>query len=175
MTYEQFIATLLKHQTYHVKALSFPESCSPKKIPDSVLTLFPAIIKILEKQVAKLCQLNQIIAVFGLQTAPIAINSSLPIISHRIIDRKQPKRHLCCSLSYMVSSANDFANIKSWKETENIILDFTTGEIMDGNYYMTKLSHRPAVKGHLYGVLDSSELNAVWKNLSVDLEISPQH
>jgi hypothetical protein len=165
MTYEQFIGTLMQHETSHVKALSFPESCSPRRIPDNFLVLLPAIIKILDRQKSKLCQINQIVALFGLQAAPVAIKSSLPITSQRIIDARNPEQHLCCSLAYLITCTHTLSQIKSWEGAENIIVDFTSGEIMDGNYYLAKLANTPGKRSRLYGVLDSSRLDSVWKNL----------
>jgi hypothetical protein len=166
MIYEQFIGALREHETPHIKALSFPESCSPKKIPDAFLSLLPQIIKILEKQLTKLCKLNQVVALFGLQTAPIAIKSTLPVTSKRIINIKNTEHHLCCSLSYLITSAENFNHIKSWEGAENIIIDFTSGEIMDSDYYIAKLSNGAPKRNHLYGALDASHLDAAWKSIT---------
>jgi hypothetical protein len=166
MTYEQFIGTLRQHETLHVKALSFPESCSPRKIPEAFLSLLPKVIKILEKKAAKLCRFNnQVVALFGLQAAPIAIKSTLPITSQRIINTRNPEYHLCCSLSYLVTSVEGFQDIQSWEGAENIIIDFTSGEIMNGNYYIAKLSQGKPKKTHLYGSIEASHLDAVWKSM----------
>lgn len=172
MKYEHFIKTLKQCQTPRIRAVAFPKSCSPHKIPEVFAALIPHIIKLLEEHIAHFCQTNyQILVLFGLQPSSININTSVPITLNRIINRQQPTNHLCCSLTYLVVSKKEFENINSWQGAQAIIIDFTTGLVMDGKHYISLLFNEPS-KGIIYGELNKNILTEVWAMAKTSYHVS---
>lgn len=167
MRYERFIGVLEQNQTARVKAISFPESCSLTKIPEGFLALLPEVIKILESKITRLCGFNQVIAIFGLQVAPIAIKSPLPLAEGRISNPSNPYQHLCVSLSYLVGCPQELSKVKSWAGAENIVIDFTSGEVMSAKYYMSKLFKDAGARVNLYGQISTSILEKVWNSFGL--------
>jgi hypothetical protein len=162
MTYDHFIAALKQHQTAHVKALAFPESCAPQKIPDSFASLLPDVVELLEKHIQQFCKETQeILILFSLQPGSVTVNSDTPITLNRIINDQCPTNHLCCSLSYLIVPKTEFKRVTSWQGAQTIMVDFTTGVVMDGDRYLSLLfSAAPA--GIAYGNLNSTKLAQAW-------------
>jgi hypothetical protein len=162
MTYNHFICILKKHQTPRIKALALPKSCAPHKIPQSFASLLPDIIELLEKHIHYFClDAHQILALFGLQPTSVTINTDMPINANRIINEQEPTNHLCCSLTYLVTSKLELEHIESWQDAQTIMIDFTSGLVMDGPRYMSMLFGGP-LAGIAYGNLDHTKLAKIW-------------
>lgn len=161
MQYNRFIKTLEHNQTSHIKVISFSKSCNPSSIPNVFGLLLPNIIEQLEKSINTLCNNDQVILLFGLQTVSVTFSSDCPRLLNRVINNHNPSAHLCCSLAYLVVPNNQVTNIKSWEGAKNIVIDFTTGTIMDAQHYLSMVLEQP-ISGVIYGVLDSAKLRNVW-------------
>jgi hypothetical protein len=162
MKYDHFINVLRKHQTPHIKAVAFPESCAPNKIPESFAALLPDIIELLETRIQQFCtKTHQILVLFGLQLGSMTVNSNIPLSQGRIINDQQPTNHLCCSLSYLVVQKNELQHIQSWHGAQTIMVDFTTGLVMDAQQYVSLLFSEPST-GITYGKLNSGKLARAW-------------
>jgi hypothetical protein len=161
MEYTYFIGILKQHQTRHVKALAFPQSCAPVQIPGLFGLLLPDIVELLENRIDQFCTGDQVLALFGLQPGSIALASDYPQQHDRIINAQHPRVHLCCSLAYLTSAEQQLMQIETWHGSQNIIIDFTTGAVMDGRQYLALVLNQP-LPGIIYGTLDEEKLTATW-------------
>jgi hypothetical protein len=161
MTYDHFIDVLTGYQTSHVKALAFPNSCAPKRIPSAFALLLSDVVALLEQHSAQLCPTNQVIALFGLQPSSVALTSDYPLLLNRVLNKQHPNVHLCCSLAYLKTPKDQLSQIESWQGAQNLIIDFTTGIVMDGLCYLSQIFSEPK-KGIVYGILNSVKLAKVW-------------
>lgn len=171
MTYSRFIKVLRQYQTPHVKALAFPQSCAPSKIPNAFRLLLPDIIELLESHIDQFCAQDQVMALFGLQPGSVALTSSAPGLLNRISNAQYPDTHLCCSLAYLTLSKQQLKQIQSWHGSQNIIVDFTTGLVMDGPRYLSQV-FAESPKGIVYGSLNPAKLAMVWAIVNRSKEAS---
>jgi hypothetical protein len=162
MTYDHLIALLKQHQTLRIKAIAFPQSCTPNQIPDAFGQLLPDIIKLLEAHIEQFCGNEHVLVLFGLQPGSISFTSDYPVQLNRILDNQQPHIHLCCTLAYLTSPQHQLEQLQSWQGAQNIIIDFTTGTVMDGDRYFSQVFSEP-LKGIVYGMLDNSKLASAWE------------
>jgi hypothetical protein len=164
MEYQDFIKILEQGATKRIKPLSLPTSCSLSRIPEAFSRTFPSIISVLNDNLKKLCpNKNQVIAIYSLQPATLAIWSKTPCLG-RIIDPRNPQYHFTCVLSYMLAAKEKLKNITTWasEDIKNIAVDFTSGEIMDQNYYFRKANCPQFEPGIIYGYFDPRELTIAW-------------
>lgn len=172
MIYDHFIGTIRKNQTSHVKAISFQGSCAIERVPNALSALIPDITKALENNFHKLCKKNQVIALFGIQPGPPLLESEQPLQLNRVLSKSTPKQHLCLSLQYVVAASDKLEQLKNWEGASTLIIDFTTGLIMDSQYYFAKYFNCD-LKGTVYAQIKSSSLDKVWNDLlNVETNIS---
>jgi hypothetical protein len=176
MTYQQFIYYLKKNQTDNVKPLYIPESCSVNQIPQAFATLLHDIVSLIQNQLDLFCAQNQWVALFGFQVASGFIQSSLPKLFKRIHYPEQPDCHFCCVLYYRTLTPKEYINrkqfprcsagtaekIESWGAYKTIVVDFTTGTVMDVEHYLGLITQTHD-KGKIYGSLDARRLQAAWE------------
>lgn len=139
MVYEDFIACVEQHQTNKVKALYFKSCCATTALPHPILASIPTLVQFLEKTEPSLCQKGQSLYLFGLQPCAMA---SPP-------DTAQP--HLCCVLKYLLLEEGKHKP-SDWSEEHNLVIDFTTGEVMDSQHYLSRVFDQ-ASQGISYGML----------------------
>lgn len=167
MVYQDFIRCIEQHQTARVTALAISESCSMQSIPKVILSLIPNMIEILDKKHHHFSANNEIIAIFGLQPCLLAIKSEFPKTSKRIINKERSDNHLCCVLKYVSLSREQLAKQSTWLTSHDLIIDFTTGNLMDHQYYLSQVIPLSA-QGTIFSVLDNANLHAVWQKISTN-------
>ncbi|MBP6104766.1 MAG: hypothetical protein KA508_06910 [Gammaproteobacteria bacterium] len=164
MVYKDFIACVERHQTEKVRALYFESCCATTTIPDPILSSVPKLVQLLEKTEPPLCQKGQSIYLFGLQPCAMA--------SHSDISRQ----HLCCVLKYLL--LDDGSHQPSdWSGEHNIVIDFSTGEVMDNQRYLSKVFDQKSA-GISYGMLhdaDQSNTQVHAITLKKDLNIAQKY
>ena len=101
--------------------------------------------------------------IFSMQSASIPITSSLPEYLDRIIDPEHPDWHFCCNLNYMTLKGNEDQNLKAWSNAKTVVIDFTTGILMNATRYVAEITHQD--QGIYYGLLDQTQLEQTWKSL----------
>lgn len=164
MDYSDFVNVLKQCQTPRIKVLSFPESCAPHKIPSGFLGLLPAVVQLLNSCLQMFCRdSQQVLALFGLQLGSVMINSDAPLQLQRVIDQKNPRQHLCCSLAFLTLSEREMQQTKNWQTAHTLMIDFTTGLVMDGDYYTALVMNESPSEGVVYGTLDTHQLTDLWK------------
>lgn len=161
MNYCHFIKTLESHQTKSVKAVALPESCGMMQIPSIFSQLFPNIFKIIQLNIKKLCDKDEIVAIFGLQASFTPIVSSLPKQLNRVISDESPGCHFCCNLNYLSIKPRQCQKINSWGNAKAIVVDFTSGAVMDANRYLYKIFNKGDA-GIIYGWIDRELLEKAW-------------
>jgi len=157
MTYQSFINFLTSLETKNVKAIPFLNSCATTQIPNSFLVLFPEIIKFLHKHLNEFCHENEIIGIFGLQITAHNLKSNLPKQLNRIAYLHSPSEHFCCNLNFLVSNQKTIKAINNWHGYKSLIIDFTTGEIMNPEQYIYLLAFTDKA-GKIYGKLSQKSL-----------------
>ena len=163
MFYQDFIQCVHEQDSAKIKALNIEESCATEQVPQEVLYLFPALIKLLEKNLTFVSS-NEVMLLFGLQPCAVFIHSDFPLTSNRIFDKEDPSRHLCCVLQYFLASKISTGQDRNWQKTETVVVDFTTGFLMDNECYFAKVFDLPS-QGLVYGNLQPNELNAIWAKI----------
>lgn len=161
MEYQKFISVISQNQTAKVKPVSLPNSSSPWPIPDKFQALLPDVIRIIEKNFDDLSDEKQFIAIFGFQPTGMAIESDLPIINNRIFLRNHMRSHLSCSLYYL--PVDDLGKQQNWSRYKSIVIDFTSGIVMDSNYYLCTMGVR-TTGGKVLGNIDAQKLKHVWQS-----------
>ncbi len=154
--YEDFIACVEQHQTDKVKALYFESCCTTKAIPNPVLSGVPSLIQFLEKTEPALCQKGQCLYLFGLQPCAMVPHSDAS------------EQQLYYVLKYLLLDDNK-NRPADWSEEHNIVIDFSKGEVMDNQRYLSKVFDQKP-EGISYGML----YHAVPCNTPVQALISEQ-
>lgn len=161
MIYREFIDILGKTQTKQVKAIAFPSSCAITRIPRAFNILLPCIVQCIQAEINSFCSTNELIAIFGLQMSSGTVQTEMPKKLHRIYDKHHSNYHLCCVLSYLILPIENSTLPEDWQNSRSILIDFTSGEIMDGERYLSLVFNHP-VNGKLYGTLPEKLLTKAW-------------
>jgi hypothetical protein len=165
MTYNEFIQLLETHQTANVKCLSFPGCSAPSPIPNEFMSLLPEIIKVLDNNIRTFCKEDQVLAIIGLQLGPPMMRSRTPEKLNRFIHKAYPHQHFCCVLQYMIVNRDDLENTTCWQGAQTLMVDFTTGDVMDGQRYIFRVLG-DAPEGTVYGTINDKKLAAVWQTIA---------
>lgn len=161
MLYTGFINCLRKAETTRVKALSIPSSCALTQIPCAFQMLIPHIVKLIDQNIDQFCHVHQIVAWFGLQVTSGGIQSNLPQQLNRIHYPYYANVHFCCVLSYLTVDHDAFSAIDSWQNYQSLVIDFTTGDLMDNQHYIFQMLGQSS-PGRIYGQLDQKLLKKAW-------------
>ncbi len=132
-------------------------------IPNEFILLLPNIVEIVHSNKEKLCKKNEVIAIFGMQVSFMSITSDIPRITNRVINSNNPNCHLCCNLNYLVTDAQKQNKATSWEGAKTIMIDFTTGVVMDKIEYLKQIVNKNESCGRVYGYLDRIKLANIWK------------
>ncbi len=168
MKYELFVDILKKHQTARVKALFFPGSCATERIPSLFAFLIPDIITILCNNINQLCKENEVIAVFGIQPGPPPIESAQPLLLQRVLNKAYPRNHLCLVIQYLITTVDQMPQLTEWNGAKSMIIDFTTGRLMNDDYYISTIEGKEHPKGIIFGAVDENKLDMIWDILKID-------
>jgi hypothetical protein len=164
MKYKHFINLLEQHQTKHIKMLAFPGCCTMDEIPDIFASLLSEIFQILEENLRLLCANNQVLAIIGMQKGPPMLESSVPVMANRVYSPDHPQQHFCLVLQYLLLTPEQIEQgVDSWYGSETLMIDFTTGKIMDAEYYLAALLNQTP-KGVCYGQVAENKLAQVWQS-----------
>jgi len=163
MFYQDFIQCVHEQGSAKVKALNIVESCATEQVPQEVLRIFPALIKLLEKNLT-FTPSNEVMLLFGLQPCAVSLHSDFPVTCNRIFDKEDPFRHLCCVLQYFLAPKISLGQDRNWQKTQTLVIDFTTGFLMDNECYFSRVFALPS-QGLVYGSLQPTELNAIWARI----------
>lgn len=160
MTYDYFIKMVKHHQTDRIRAFSGSQQANPEHVPTAFVLLMPEIIAVLNENLETICEPEQVMVIFGLQPATRMIASNKPLEKERFIEGLQPDYHLCCTLDFF-KVAVDHMGSESWNCTDSIVIDFTSGEIMDSDQLLAKLN-LDSKPGKLYGHINEDALEIAW-------------
>jgi hypothetical protein len=163
MDYTDFTKTLSRYQTENIKISSVNNIYYLDQFPKAILPLFKEIINILQYN-STITQPKEKIYLLGIQVIPFSIESEIPLLFKRIFNPKFPKRHFCCSLQYSKELNKNPSSQHQFKNIQSISIDFTSGEIGDSNYYLSKIVPQK-YKGQLYGRITSKALDRVWSTI----------
>lgn len=153
MDYGDFIEFVGRHQTERVKGLHFDSCCATNGIPSSVLSFIPQLIRLLHNSHIFLSEPDQIIYLFGLQPCVIALQPSLS----EIADEKNSESHLCYVIKYLLLDRHQ-KQPSTWSKEHNLVINFTTGQLMDNQYYLSMVFNLDT-QGTVYGKIYDQEAN----------------
>jgi hypothetical protein len=165
MHYDYFIGMIKNHETDRVKAYCGRSQSTLERIPSGFGLLLPEIITILNNNIDKLCPPGKGIVLFGLQPATMMIASNEPVSLNRYLKDYTPDYHFCCTLEYMVVDLDEIENFTAWEQTHSVIVDFTSGRIMDAAEYMSLLQadlYAEGDSGQVYGKMNAYSLSLAW-------------
>ena len=168
MKYQDFIAIVKQHQTAQIKTVAFPGCCTMDEIPDVFASLLPEIIQILADNLPSLCAENQVLTVIGMQIGPPMLESVMPLKLKRIYNADYPTQHFCLVLQYLLLTSEQLQQgVDSWYGSETLMIDFTTGKIMDAEYYLSLMLNN-TLKGICYGQIAEQQVENAWQQLSAE-------
>jgi hypothetical protein len=162
MDYHYFINRIKHHETDRIRAFRGARRTKPEQIPDAFALLMPEIIKILQLNISRICPTGMGMVIFGLQPAGGMSVSNRPQLLNRRVKGQSNKSHFCCTLDYVLSPMEKIGVSEGWDHTHSIVIDFTSGEIMDCDRYHSQLFNKPET-GVLFGRINNYTLNIVWK------------
>lgn len=161
MNYSYFIAMVKHHETQHIRAYTGEQKTNPEHVPAAFALLMPEIISIFNDNFNDVCELGQGMVIFGLQPASAMIASNKPLEQERFIDGLQPDYHFCCTLDFFKVPMDQLDGSEAWSCTDSVVIDFTSGELMDSDRFLSKLHFLPE-QGKLYGRINKEALNIAW-------------
>jgi len=167
MDYQDFVGALSRCEGKNVKVRAIKNLCYPTPIPEAILPLFQDMMGILQAARKTLFKKDEKIIIFGIQFTPVARESDAPLALKRVFNPKAPKTHLSCSVQYVKKSMSDSSEINPVKSCESVIVDFTVGEVVDSNYYLSKITHQN-FGGKLYGLIKSERLSLIWPAIQME-------
>ena len=149
MLYNNFIACTRSHETEFVKGLYFESCCAMETIPDSICSLIPQLICLLQKQRLMIGSQNQVMYLFGLQVCSVVPNSNNQDMTDLIVHSKYPAQSLYYVLKYLLLERN-LKKPDTWDHEHNLVVNFNSGDVMDNLYYLS-LVFEQKPQGTLYG------------------------
>lgn len=157
MQYQTFINTIKCHETENVTALSYNDCCSLESFPPEFIPLLGEIVRLLDESKELICgETNCKIAIIGMQIIPRWLASKTAYKT-----RTSGKNyHLCYLISYLLIGHNQ-EKPRSWSHQETLVVDFTTGEIMDNDRYFS-LAFGESKRGCQLGTIPQKQLDIAW-------------
>lgn len=162
MKYDYLIGMVKQHETSRIRAFNGPQQTNLESVPDAFALLIPEIIRILNRNLNEICDPDQKVVIFGLQPASGMITSSQPFEKARFIKGLWLDYHFCCTLDFFKVKISEGYEAHNWHCTDSVIIDFTSGEIMDSDRFLAKLEGI-SDKNKLYGHIKEDLLNMAWK------------
>lgn len=163
MHYDYFIGMIKAYETDKITAFQSQKYNTSNAIPDAFALLIPDVVNLLSKHIDELCESHQRMVIFGLQPAGAMLTSNQPLASKRTLNLKgfQADFHFCCTLEYFLTSAEDIDSSTNWSQTYSLVLDFTSGEMMDTEQYIKRL-FSDKTEFQIIGRLPERTLKIVW-------------
>lgn len=162
MNADYFFGMLSQFETDRVKAHKLDvEACAFSSVPKPFALLLNNIIHILDANLDELCLADERVVLLGFQPSAVTYHSVMPENLGRVISPDRACEHMCCTLGYMVEGLNNPAS--TWQKTQSLVIDFTSGMVMDGAYFCDLLSNKTPRQGHLLGILDGEVLDTAWR------------
>lgn len=161
MKYDYFIGMVKHHQTTRIRAFSGLQQTNPEHVPAAFALLMPEIFSILNEHISDICNTDEVMVIFGLQPASRMIASNMPLEKERFIKGLQPDYHLCCTLDFFKVPMQQIESSDAWSCTDSVVVDFTSGELMDSDRLLAKL-HASSENGKLYGCIREDALDIAW-------------
>lgn len=161
MQYDYLMGMIKSHETRRIRAFNGTKQSNPEPIPAAFALLMPEIMAILTKSLNDLCEFDQGMVIFGLQPASGMISSNSPLEHERFIDGLPLDYHFCCTLDFFKIKLGQTDKNTIWGHTNSIVIDFTSGEVMDSDRFLSKV-HFFADQGILYGRITKKALDIVW-------------
>ncbi|MBS0359290.1 MAG: hypothetical protein JSS53_08485, partial [Proteobacteria bacterium] len=124
------------------------------------------VISILNNNLKYLCQEDEGIVIVGLQPAGCMIRSQKPEMLKRYIDQELRDTHLCCTLEYLIRPIHQLNDVLHWNHTQSVIVDFTSGLVMDNEQYLAQLNLGKKV-GMTFGRINSDILRTTWQIIKI--------
>jgi len=164
MEYDYFIGMIKHYETSRVKAFRGQAQSASHAIPNAFGLLLDEVVQILHRNLPSLCQQQEGLVIFGLQSAGSTIKSNKPFINNRILDHGHPDNHFCCTLEFSIVPRTLLKQDVDWEETQSVIIDFTTGIVMDKEQYLAQLQQAPNAveQGKILGHLNKDILDIAW-------------
>lgn len=138
------------------------DSSALHQVPEAFGVLLQSIITIFHQNLDKFCQPDQKLLLIGLQPLAIKYYSDYPIEKKRIFSADDSRAHFCCTLEYMRAGLSQPANMP-WQDTRSILIDFTTGEVMDRDFFLARIMGQDSGQDKVLGVMDEQQLAAAWQ------------
>ncbi|MDX2164900.1 MAG: hypothetical protein SFW07_05745 [Gammaproteobacteria bacterium] len=167
MDYQDFVGALSDCQMDNIKVQAVKDMCYSSPLPKAILPLFQDILSILQTTTTLFTKKEKII-IFGIQFTAVTLESNQPLVLNRVYNRKSPKAHLSCSIQYVKTRISDVAITDAAKNIETLVIDFTLGEVVDTNYYLSKVMHKN-LGGTLYGLIKNEKLSSTWPAIQQEL------
>lgn len=165
MDSDYFFGMVGQFETKRVQAYRGPiDSSAFHKVPKPFGLLMHNIIEVFDKHIERFCCDSEKIVLIGFQPIAVKYHSDLPIKFNRIYSKKDPRSHFCCSLEFIVVPIEQKDGF-TWQDTDSILIDFSSGHIMDQNNFFKLLSGRESVN-HL-GKIEEQLLNTAWQMFQV--------
>lgn len=161
MTHEFLERIFKKNQTAQIVSRYLPESCAPDVVPSVFSNCLSNVFSIIASRFSEIAFGKTRIAVVGLQTSAVSIESKTPKRLQRIFSKDNSNLHLCCVLSYLPISES-VPDATDWSNAESLVIDFTNGVVMDQKKYIAKIL-KSRSQGKVYGKLPAHELSSAWK------------
>jgi hypothetical protein len=121
------------------------------EIPASFIQTLPEILKLMSRSLDLLCQdKNKGILIVGIR----------PCVS---MIEENDRSHFCCSLEFEIHPLKELHQIDKRTHTFSVIINFSTGEIMNNDMYVNKLFIEYLKNAVIYGNIDSQTLSQCWK------------
>lgn len=161
MTYDYFIGMVKHHQNTRIRAFSGVQQTNPEHVPAAFALLMPEIFSILNEHLDDICDMDEVMVIFGLQPASRMFASNMPLEKERFIEGLQPDYHLCCTLDFFKVPMQQIESNDAWSCTNSVVVDFTSGEVMDSDRLLAKLQVS-SESGKLYGRIKEDALDIAW-------------
>ncbi len=160
MDYKAFINAIDTCNAKKIKSFYLKGICYTKQLPNNLLPLLKEAIRVLDNSTT-FFQEKMEIYFYSIQFTPFSIESELPQTTQRIFQHKSPRIHLTCSLQYIKKNTSNYPTLNDFSHSDSIVIDFTSGEIGDRNYYLSKIKNKKSATG-LLGMINKHKLNKAW-------------
>lgn len=171
METEYFFGMVNQYETSRIQGYRGDiHSSAISKVPRSFGFLLQNIIKEFEANLDFFCSAEQKVIIIGFQPLAVNYHSDTPKKLNRVYSKLEPSAHFCCTLEYIVVPKNQRAT-GGWQKTLSILVDFTTGEIMDRSYFIDRFDgnslDKANNKGLSIGVIQDELLKIAWQTYFV--------
>lgn len=161
MKHEYLIGKIKQYQTPRIRAYEGGVNSKPEQVPAAFALLIPEIFAILSVNLDNICEPSEGLVIFGLQPASTMLTSNAPMELKRSIPSLQPDYHFCCTLDYFIVPLGELDKTHHWQKTHSIIIDFTSGKLMDSDRFLAQHCIEP-ITGKEFGEISQEALDIVW-------------